>query len=189
MQDWVSCGLHPPIAGNGVELANTLTGTAIEPNAGGFVVPKMGDANSFFVGQRWSFYARGRYQTSGTTPTLKLGLYYGGAAGVKLAESAAVSTINTVTVNWPWELLLNMKVMAVGGSGAGILWAYGHLIMPASLTTCQAPYPLDATANATDVGTTVDMSTAKALSIVATWGTAATTNKVMCHDFVPLQLN
>jgi hypothetical protein len=186
LQDWTGLLQHPPAPVDGANLTNTVTATAIEPNPGGLIIPKLGDQGSFDVGQYMTFDCRGRIAENAASQTIKLGLYYGGPAGVKLAESGAITLINSATVSWPWRAYFRLQVRAIGGAGVGSLFTTGELLLPASLTQYQAEYDIGTAAAA---AVSVDMSTAKALSLVATWGAASASNIIACHQFLPVSWN
>jgi hypothetical protein len=170
--------LNSPGLGAGANYTNSTTITDVS------AAPQLQlPANFLYTGQSLRLTAFGTYQTSATTPTLVLGFYYGGVAGVALAASAAVTVSNTATVNWPWRLEATATVRSVGSSGTIV--AQGFLDIATSLTAVtHAPIP--ATALAT---VTIDTTAAKALTVGATWGTAASTNILVCHQFLVEAMN
>lgn len=170
--------LNSPGLGAGANYTNTTTITDVSA-APQLVIP----ANFMYVGQSFRMTAFGTYQTSGTTPTLILGFYYGGVAGSALAASAAVTVSNSATVNWPWRLEATATVRSVGSSGTII--TQGFLDIATSLTAVtHAPIPTTALATVT-----IDTTAAKALTVGATWGTAASTNILVCHQFLVEAMN
>lgn len=133
-------------------------------------------------GQYWLLKASGRFSNTGT-PTLRLGFYYGGVAGVVLAATGDITTI-TLAANWPWRMEALMQCRTIGTTGT--VWVTGHVLMPASLTQSQAPYTIDTAAAA---AVTVDTTAQKALTVGAKWGTSSASNTVVCDQFTALALN
>ena len=133
----------------GPTFANFTASTDISPNPP-LVIP----ANSMNGGSGLRVYAAGKFTNTGT-PTLSLGLYWGGAAGTKLATTTNITTI-TAAVNWPWRMFAYVSCFTEGTNATfattGLVW------MPASLTQFQAAYPIDTAAFAT---VTVDTTTSK----------------------------
>lgn len=127
------------------------------------------------IGTYLEIDAFGTYATSGTTPTLILGFYYGAVAGIALAASAAVTVSNTVTVNWPWRLHYEGTVYATGTSGS--IEGAGWLDIGTSLTALtHAPIAVVAQAPVT-----IDTTVQKAITCGATWGTSAAANILFCR--------
>src|SRR6266566_5089730 len=111
VQFWESTLNSPGIgAGASYNTSNTITDVSPAPQ---LVLP----ANFLYAGQSLRMTAFGTYANSATTPTLILGFYYGGVAGVALAASTAVTTTNTATVNWPWRMEATAMVRTAGASG------------------------------------------------------------------------
>lgn len=119
--------------------------------------------------------AWGQFSTTGT-PTLLLGVYYGGVAGVALAATAATTT-GTTAAAWPWVLRYNGRVRATGTSGQIV--GQGNLHLGTSLTAF-ADVALPATAAARTV--TVDTTIVKTVTIGAQWGTSSASNTLTCDD-------
>jgi len=161
---------QPTAAGAAYTNSTTITDVSVAPQ---FTLP----ANFLQAGSALKFTAFGTYQTSGTTPTLNLGIYYGGVAGTALAASGAVTTTNTATVNWPWRLELITTIRSTGTAGTAM--SQGFLGLATSLTAWTT-YPVPVVALAT---VTIDTTAAKALTVGATWGTAASTNTMTLHGF------
>jgi hypothetical protein len=170
--------LNSPNNGAGAAYTNSTTITDVSA-APQLVLP----SNFMYPGQSFRLTAFGTYATSATTPTLVLGFYYGGVAGTALAASTAVTTTNTATVNWAWRLEATCTVRTVGATGTII--SQGFLDIATSLTAV-THVPIPATALAT---VTIDTTSAKALTVGATWGTAAATNILTCHQFLAEAMN
>jgi hypothetical protein len=170
--------LNSPGLGAGANYTNSTTITDVSA-APQLVLP----ANFLYTGQSLRMTAFGTFQTSATTPTLTLGFYYGGVAGTALVASAALTAPNSATVNWPWRMEATATVRSVGSSGTII--TQGFIDIAASLTTLtHAPLPAIALATVT-----IDTTAAKALTVGATWGTAASTNILVCHQFLVEAMN
>ncbi len=170
-QFWESTLNSPGIgAGASYNTSNTITDISPAPQ---LVLP----ANFLYVGQKMRLTAFGTYANSGTTPTLTLGFYYGGVAGIALAATAALTTTNSATVNWPWRIEATAEVRTIGSSGTimvqGVAWL-------ATSLTAWATTPMPTTALAT---VSIDTTTAKAVSVGATWGTNASANIAFCQGF------
>src|SRR5437764_5539249 len=96
---------------DGTALANSAALTDISP-APQITLP----ANQLEIGSELEIEAYGSFSTTGT-PTLLLGLYYGGVAGVALAASSAVTT-GSAAASWPWILQYRGFVRAGGTAGS-----------------------------------------------------------------------
>jgi len=176
-QFWESTLNSPGLgAGASYNTSNTITDVSPAPQ---LILP----ANFLYVGQSLRLTAYGTYATSGTTPTMILGFYYGGVAGVALAASTAVTTTNTATVNWPWHMEAIATVRSVGSSGTII--TQGYLDLATSLTAW-THIPIPGTALAT---VTIDTTAAKAVTVGATWGTNSANNILFCQNFVCEAMN
>jgi hypothetical protein len=156
--------------GAGTALANTTTATDISP-APQVTIP----ANYLFVGQRLRITGYGIYSTTGT-PNLTLGIYYGGVAGTLLAGTAANATASGAA-SYPWKITLDIYVRSAGSSGS--VWCNGQCDVGSALTTYTGyALPNSQTQPITGLSTT----TANALTIGATWGTASSSNTITCED-------
>lgn len=132
-------------------------------------------ANLLDVGQVLRLTAFGTFSNT-ATPTLILGFYYGGVAGVALAATGATTTTTGAT-NWPWRLEYEGRVRSTGTGGT--VMGSGWLNLATSLTA-YTQIPIPATALAT---VTTDTTTAKTLTVGATWGTLSASNTLTCHHF------
>lgn len=162
-QDWTSPLAVAPAYDAGA-YANSAALTDVSP------VPQVViRAGTLQTGDRIKIRGRGKFSNTGT-PTLKLGLYLGGVAGVDLASTGAITTI-TAAVNWPFEIEAEIICRGVGTVGA--FATTGKVWMPGTLTQAQLPYWLDDVAFATVAGdTTVD----KTITLGAQWGAASASN-------------
>jgi hypothetical protein len=119
--------------------------------------------------------ASGQFSNTGT-PTLLLGFYYGGIAGVALAASSAVTT-TTGAAAWPWRMRYRGVVRVVGS--AGQIVGQGELLLGTALTLFTVrPIPEVAASRAATIDTTV----AKTITIGAQWGASSASNTLTCND-------
>lgn len=132
-------------------------------------------AGSLFVGQRLRCKGYGIFSNTGT-PTLSLGIYYGGVAGTALASTGAVTTTTGAT-SWPFDIELEIEVRSVGATGT--VWCNGKVNLGTSLT---AMTPLWLPSSQTQP-ITVDTTTAKTLTLGAQWGTSNASNTLTVEDF------
>src|SRR5579859_447799 len=124
-QFWRSIVMNAVGVGAGTALASSTTLTDISP-APQVTLP----ANYLFLNQRLRVTGYGTFSTTGT-PTLLLGVYYGGVAGTLLAATAA-NTTGSGAASWPWNLTCDIYVRTVGASGT--LWCNGTVNLGSSLT-------------------------------------------------------
>jgi hypothetical protein len=174
-QFWEST-VNSPGIGAGSALANSTTLTDIGP-APQYVVP----ANYMYVGQRWQIRGYGIVSTT-PTPTLLLGIYYGGVAGTAVVATAANSITGTAA-SWPWRIEVDISVRTIGSSGS--IWANGWVKVGSSLTA-YTEYALPSTQTQP---ITINTTTANAWSIGAQWGTANASNTITCEDLIAELLN
>lgn len=127
-------------------------------------------------GSEFELVARGNFSTTGT-PTLLLGFYYGGVAGVALAASAAITT-GTTAASWPWYLYYNGRVRDDGVAGS--INGMGYLMLGTSLTAFAAPAPIPTTLALRTV--TIDTTIVKNITVGAQWGTNSVSNSLVCND-------
>jgi hypothetical protein len=133
-------------------------------------------ANGFDVGTEFELYAEGQFSNTGT-PTLILGFYWGGVAGVALAASGAITTITGATA-WPWQMAYRGTVRAIGTAGS--VQGQGRLYMPASLTQFQAAYAIPATLALRTVA--IDTSIEKTITVGAQWSANSASNTLTCTN-------
>jgi len=120
-------------------------------------------------------WARGHFSNTGT-PTLLLGFYWGGVAGVALAASTAITTTTGATL-WPWKLHYRGTVRAVGTSGQ--IQGDGELYLGTSLTALTIREIPETAALRT---VTIDTTIVKTLSVGAQWGASSASNALFCTD-------
>jgi hypothetical protein len=167
-QAWVA-PLGAGTFGPGTALASSTALTDISP------APQITLGGNFlnYAGARMRLKAFGSFSTSGT-PTLLVGFYYGGVAGVALAASGATTTGSGAS-SWPWNADLLLEVRTTGTSGS--VMCAGAVNLGTSLTAFQG-VPIPAAALAT---VSVDTTTAKALTVGAQWGTSSASNTITCQ--------
>lgn len=126
--------------------------------------------------------AFGEFSNTGT-PTLLIGVYFGGVAGVALAACAATATAAGVT-GVPWKLTYRGRVRAIGSAGSIV--GQGVLELGTSLTAL-TPIPIPATKAARTVA--IDTTTAKAVTIGAQWGTSNAANTLTVNEILVKLIN
>jgi len=168
-QYWTS-PLGPFNIADGTALANSTTLTDISP-APQITLP----AGQLEVGTELEIDAMGTFSTTGT-PTLLLGIYYGGVAGVALAASSAITT-GSAAANWPFVISYRGVIRSVGSAGS--INGQGTLQLGTALTAFSVR-PIPETFAARTV--TIDTTAAKTLTIGAQWGTASASNTVTLND-------
>src|SRR5437588_1037289 len=154
---------------DGAALANSVTLTDVSPTPQ-ITLP----ANQLEIGSEVEIDAFGAFSTTGT-PTLLLGIYYGGVAGVALAASSAVTT-GSAAASWPWMLHYRGFVRAGGTSGSIV--GQGRFCLGTSLTAFSVR-PIPETLAARTVA--IDTTAAKTVTVGAQWGTANASNTVTCN--------
>lgn len=159
---------QPVAAGTALATSTTLTDVSQVPQ---FTLP----ANFLQAGSALRFTAFGVFSTTGT-PTLLLGVYYGGVAGVALAATTAITTGSGVT-NVPFRLELTTTVRSTGSSGTAMSQGFVDLGTSVSAAT-HVPLPQIALATVT-----IDTTAAKALTVGAQWGTSSASNTLTLHGF------
>src|SRR5262245_55298742 len=159
---------QPTAAGSALASSTTLTDISVSP---AYTLP----AKFLQAGSVLRFTAFGVFSTTGT-PTLLLGVYYGGVAGTALATTGAITTGSGVT-NVPWRLELTSTVRTTGSSGTAM--SQGFCLFGTSVSASSF-LPVPNTALAT---VTVDTTAAKVLSIGAQWSAASASNTVTLHNF------
>jgi hypothetical protein len=168
----------PAYAGTALANSTSLTDISPVPNV---TIP----ANSLMTGQVIRVTARCKFSNVTAAPSLLLGIYYGGVAGVKLCAIGATATTITAA-NWPIEVRALLTVQTVGASGS--IMPSGEVLLGTSLTAWTA-IPMDASATA---AVTVDTTTAKALTLGAQWsgGSApSASDTIQCLQWVVEGLN
>jgi len=156
--------INAPVPGSGTAYNTSTTLTDVTP-APQLTIP----ANFLQVGSVVKVTAWGTFANASTTPTLLLGVYYGGVAGTSLGNTGAVTTTSSAST-LPWRLEFTFRVASVGSSGT--IFGQGFVDLGTSLTAVtRIPIP-----NVALAAVTIDTTTAKALTIGAQWGTSAAGN-------------
>jgi hypothetical protein len=170
-QSWQALLNAPAAVASGTALANSTTLTDISPT------PQLVlGANFLTPGAVLRLTAAGVFSNT-ATPTLLLGFYLGGVAGVAMATTGAVTTTTGAT-NWSWRLEGTFTVRSTGS--AGTLFGQGVARIGSSLTAWSTvPIP-----NAAPANITRDTTAAQAVTVGAQWGTASASNTVQCHQFL-----
>jgi hypothetical protein len=171
-QAWTAV-ISEPYTADGAAYAssNTLTDVSPTPNT---MIP----ANYLLPGSVLEVRAVGRFSTTGT-PTLNLGVYWGGVAGTALCTTGTVTTASGAA-NVTWDLTATLTVRTIGSAGSVFATGRAHGI--ASAATVLMP------ASAPAVTSSLDTTAAKALTVGATWGTNSASNTLTVHQFVITQL-
>src|SRR4051812_15306105 len=164
----------PPFhSADGTPLASSVTLTDISP------APQIVPAafTMLEVGMEFEIDAFGEFSTTGT-PTLLLGLYWGGVAGTALAATTAITT-GTAAAAWPFHLRYRGRLRAVGSSGS--IKGFGWVDLGTSLTAVATTFiPVTQALRTVTIDTTG--AGAKALTVGAQWGTSSASNTVTCYD-------
>lgn len=169
MQVWTYPLLPQNVAsGAAYNTSTTLTDVSPTPQ---ITIP----ANFLQPGMTLRVKAAGTFSNTGT-PTLLLGVYYGGVAGTALAATSAVTTTTGAT-NWQWTVEYFGKVRTLGSSGT--IMGFGAVDIGTSLTALtHRPIPETALANVT-----IDTTASKAVTLGAQWGTSSASNTLTCVHF------
>lgn len=138
-------------------------------------------ANQLEIGSTIVVAASGTFSTTGT-PTLQIGLYYGGVAGTALALSVATTTASGAA-NLPWRLEYTGVVTADGASGT---IEGGGFLMFGTTVSAYTLLPIPGTAQA---AVTIDTTNAKALTIGAVYSASSASNTVTVRHYAPQILN
>jgi hypothetical protein len=175
-QNWAT-PVPPFGTSDGAALANSTTLTDIS-SAPQITLP----ANLMQPGTEFEIKAYGNFSTTGT-PTLALGVYYGGIAGTAMAASSAITT-GSGAASWPWFIHYNFVCRTIGT--AGTINGQGMLFFGTSLTAFSPrPFPETLAARTATINTTI----AAAITIGAQWGTASASNTITCNDISVVQVN
>jgi hypothetical protein len=168
-QYWVA-PLAPLHTSNGSAYANSVALTDVSPTPA-ITIP----ANFLEPGSELEIRAHGEFSTTGT-PTLLLGFYYGGVAGVALGATAAITTASGAA-SFPW--MLEYRGVCRTNGGSGTINGMGRLYLGTSLVLLSMN-ALPASAAARTV--TIDTTGAKAITVGAQWGTASASNTLTVND-------
>jgi hypothetical protein len=159
---------QPTAAGASLNTSATLTDISVAPQ---FTLP----ANFLTAGSALHFSAWGTFSTT-ATPTLLLGIYYGGVAGIALAASLAITTGSGVTTV-PWRIDLDTDIWTAGSSGTASSQGVLHI---GTSVSAHNTSPLPQVAQTT---VTVDTTAAKILTVGAQWGTSSASNICILRGF------
>ena len=127
-----------------------------------------------YAGQKWRFTGYAIASNTGT-PTLNLGVYYGGVAGSALCTSGTVTTTTAMSA-WQWLIVVECEVITIGSSGA--IRSYGWVDIPTSATAVTRQ-----SMNGTAQDVTVNTTTNSALTFGATWSASSSSNTLTCKGF------
>ena len=151
----------------GLSLLDVSPGALLTPRQVPALVPELGTT----IRVR----AAGQYTSTSATPTLTLGVYWGGVAGVALASVAGLAASASGTA-WPWWLEYEGEFRALGSSGS--VQGQGKLNWPTSLTAWSTQ-PLPVTAAARVV--TVNTGAAQPVTVGAVWSSATGSPSLTCN--------
>lgn len=142
---------------------------------------------SFLVpGNILSYRASGIFSTTGT-PSLTLGLYWGGVAGTALAETIAVTA--PTGSNFSWILEASSRVISTGTSGKILTQGSVQGMEAKSTLSTSASTTMMPEESASGGEATIDTSTAKIITVGATWGTESESNSIQCFQWIVEILN
>jgi len=167
----------------GTALNTSTSLTDISP--GGNVAGQAYQFNADYlqVGFQFLVYASGIVSNT-STPTLNLGLYFGGIAGTALATTGALTTTSGLS-NTTWELEAKMRVDAVGTSGS--IRTNGHVLGPIFGTTTCVMIPASSSS-----GNNVTVNTGAAsniLTVGAQWSASSASNSIQVIEFAVVKFN
>lgn len=174
-QSWMAC-VNSPGEGAGAAYNTSTSATDVSP-APQYMSQTYG---AMYVGQRWRFIG---YATASntSTPTLNLGVYYGGVAGTALCTSGAITT-TTAMSGWWWKIEVYTEIRTLGSSGTA--YSMGWIDIPTSATAVTRQQ-MSSTAQTATVNTTTN----SALTFGATWGTSSASNTLTVQGWSIEQLN
>jgi hypothetical protein len=168
-QRWVA-PVGPFHTADGAALASSAALADVSPSPS-IILP----GNTLELGTELELWAAGQFGNTGT-PTLLLGFYYGGIAGVALAATTAITTASGVS-GVPWQLYWRGTVRAIGSAGS--IKGQGFLHLGTSLTAFTLR-PIPETLALRTVA--IDTTAAKAVTVGAQWGTSNAANTLTCDD-------
>ncbi len=177
---------------SGTAVNTTTTETILFPN---ITIP----ANYLQDGRLLRLKAMGAYGTT-STPTMILGLRWGGVAGTQIAKSSTLTTTSgtgggaSMTAMWELEILIQVR----SNGSAGTLMSNGTATFftssnPTAGTVTNYGQPIamasGATGGTTPVAVTVDLTADTALALTATWGTNSASNNIQGLNYVLEAMN
>jgi hypothetical protein len=160
---------------SGTAVANTASETIIFPDV---TIP----ANFMADGRVLRLRVQGQHSTTGT-PTLIFRVRWGGVGGTLLAVSATITCGSGVTAKL-WDLDVVLQVRSNGSTGTIV--AIGDVEVNGATAFEQA---MCAGGTATPAATSVDLTTDKALSVTAQWGTASASNTLTGWNYTIEAMN
>jgi hypothetical protein len=165
----------PPIhITSGTPLANSVTLTDIST-----APQKQFPAMANEQGVEIELKAWGEFSTTTGPPSLLLGFYWGGVAGIALATTGAVVCTASLT-GVPWIMTYHGIFRSIGAAGS--IEGSGHIHFPTSLTA-MSDFALPTTKALRTVA--VDTTTAKNVTVGAQWsgtGTPSASDTVTCTN-------
>lgn len=190
-QSWETLANAPSYSSENVGTAykesTTLTDISPGGNTAGQAFTVGRDCPPLEPGTIIRFNARGIFSNT-ATPTLIMGLYWGGVAGVSIAETVAITTPSGVTTQ-SWNLEATSRVLSVGTSGKIITQGVVDGIESVSLTSTSAGSTLMPETTATGGEATINTSENKILTVGAKWGTSSASNTITCYQWIVEFLN
>ncbi len=183
-QTWVET-LESTVA-DGAQISNSSSETIIVPD---FNIP----AFYMYPGRTIEVWAFGVMSNVVTTPgTLTMRIRWGGVAGTVLVASAAQGLDTTARTNSLWAMLAFITCRTTGTSGSfmsgGIMWgnvlsSTAANLLPALLGSAGTPLASGSAA------VTVDTTTAKLLSVTATFSVATSPTNLTANQRILKALN
>lgn len=165
-----------PVPGFPIADGPSVTAAALtdgSPTADPIILP----SDILEKGSRLIIDAEGELTSTSATPTVVLGFYYGGTAGVALAVTAALAISATETA-WPWWIHYEGKIRATGAAGS--IKGQGWCKKGTSLTAwTDTPMPITAALRTVAIDTTAR----KLLSVGITLSSVTGTPSVVVTDF------
>lgn len=160
---------------SGTAIHTSVTETIIFPDV---TIP----ANFMSDGRVLRLRAQGQHSTTGT-PTLIFRVRWGGVGGTLLAVTPTITTGSGVTANC-WEVNVILQLRTNGSTGTIV--AIGNADVNGATAFQQV---FCAGGGATPAATSVDLTTDKALSITAQWGTSSASNTLTGWNYIIEALN
>lgn len=173
VQTWAALISEPYVA-DGTAYASSTSATDVSPTPN-TIIP----ANYLIPGSTLLVKAAGKFSTT-SAPTLNLGVYWGGVAGTAICTTGALTCISgAASTTFAFEALLVVRTIGSAGTIFGIGEAKGiGVISTIGLAPATSPA----------VTTSLDTTSAKALTLGATWGTNSASNTLTCNLFTITQL-
>ena len=165
-------------SGDGTALTNTVTATSIIPAAARFVLPA-GFVNH--VGKTFRITAKGRMSNVVTTPgNLTLDIRMGGTV-VFNGGAIAMNTTAKTNVTWWYEAEIVCRAIGTTGNFLGIGQIASESMLGGAANTFATAYNLPVSSPV--VGSNVDLTTALAVDMFATFSVASASNSITVHTY------